>query len=98
MQSLSETMLRIGHPGLSDVFQSLSEAILINVQVSKNLEHESLNSMIASVLHSIPLCTGIAEWLLVYITSPGYWEVKRGTQVSNSIWKIYSNVWKLTGS
>ena len=50
MQSLSETMLSIGYSGLGDVFQSLPEAILVNVQVTKkNLEHESLNSMITSV-------------------------------------------------
>ena len=49
MPSLSATVLRIGYSGLGDVFQSLSKAILVNVQVTKNLEHESLNGVIISV-------------------------------------------------
>ena len=38
---LTETMLCIGYSGLGDVLQSLSKAILVNVRVTKNLEHEN---------------------------------------------------------
>ena len=39
--TLAETMRCIGYSGLGDVSQSLSEAILVNVRVTKNSEHEN---------------------------------------------------------
>ena len=96
-------LLCIGYSGLGDIVQSLSEAIPVNVQVTKNLEHECLNSMITSVFlklmpvrHFIPLCSGIAEWLLLYKAYPGYWEVKQETRISNSIYNLYINIREIT--
>ena len=50
------------------------------------------------VRHSIPLCSGLAEWLLIYKTSPGLRGVKTDKNISHNIYKCNVKVWELTGS
>ena len=95
MQPLSETKLRIGYSSLGDVFQSLSDAILVNVQVTKNLEHESLNSMI-TIVHQSKACStlhsthsGIAAAFIIKRIR----EANRETQRSVNALKLYIIIW-----
>ena len=82
----------------------MSEAILVNVRVTKNLEHETLNSTIPNVYLSY--CLFDTPYHSAQVLRNGCFlhnfsqllGGKTGDQVSNSIWKIYSNVRELTGS